>query len=324
MNPPSLSVIVPNYNHGHCLPTCVRALVNQSVQPLEIIIIDDGSTDNSVEVIKELARAHSIIRFYQNEKNLGVSPTLNRGIDLAQGDYLFFPGADDETQPGFLEKSMTLLARYPQAGLSCTIGDWREIATGLNWHVGVGMGDAPCYLSPAEMIELERRNRLFITMHSVILKRVALIEAGKFLAELKWHSDWFAHYVIGFKYGICFVPEVLAVFNIHPESYYKRNRRNAKSYREVLEQMMKLLSQPKYQDAAKLIREAGCLFLFGMPMLKLMLSRPEYRRYITPRFLRKNLWHATKLQLKKITPTWVGNWYFKFAGYRARPIEAKT
>src|SRR5882762_3451884 len=170
MKLPSLSVILPNYNHGKLLPVAVEAILNQSAQPTEIIIIDDGSTDNSVEVIKGLASRSSIIKLHQNERNRGVSYTVARGIDLSSGDYVFFPAADDEILPGFFEKSLGLLAQYPQAGLSCTIGDWREMESGLNWHMGVGLADKPSYLSPADMIALDRRGLLSIPNHTVIKK----------------------------------------------------------------------------------------------------------------------------------------------------------
>jgi glycosyltransferase involved in cell wall biosynthesis len=318
MKQPTLSVIIPNYNHGKYLPVAVNAILKQPVRPLEILIIDDGSTDNSLEVIRDLASRESLIQYYQNEKNCGVSRTLNRGIDLARGDYLFFPAADDEIISGFLEKSLRLLAQYPQAGLSCTIGDWREMATGLNWHMGVGMVEQPSYLSPQRMVELERKGRLYIPGHTTIMKRSALIEAGKFIIELKHCNDWFANYVVGFRHGICVVPEPLAIFNIYPDSYYKRNVRDTKGYREVLERMLKMLNQPAYSDAAEFMREGGSLFIFGMPMLKLLFSRPEYRRFITATFLRKNLWHSTKLVLKKFTPAFLGNLYFRISGYRAK------
>jgi glycosyltransferase involved in cell wall biosynthesis len=132
MKLPTLSIIIPNFNHGHCLPRAVNAILQQSAQPLEVIIIDDGSTDRSVEIIQELARQHPVIKFHRNEKNEGVCITVNRGINLAQGEYLFFSAAADAILPGFLEKSLQVLGRHPEAGLSCTIGDWREEATGLH------------------------------------------------------------------------------------------------------------------------------------------------------------------------------------------------
>ena len=62
-----LSVIVPNYNHAQYLPEAVNAILNQSCRPMEVIVIDDCSTDNSVEVIEAFIRQDPIIRLYRNE-----------------------------------------------------------------------------------------------------------------------------------------------------------------------------------------------------------------------------------------------------------------
>ncbi len=324
MKLPTLSIIIPNYNHGHFLPVAVNAILKQSAQPLEVIIIDDGSTDDSVEVIQALAGQHRVIQFHQNEKNQGVLPTVNRGIDLARGEYVFLSSADDEILPGFLEKSLQILTQHPQAGLSCTIGHWREEATGLHWHMGVGMAETPSYLSPQRMVELERKGRLFIPGHTTILKREALIEAGKLIPELKLAVDWFIAYVIGYRHGICVVPEPLAVLKIQPKSYYKRLRQDTKTYREVLAVMVELLNQPGFRDAAVPIQEGGSLYIFGWPMLRVLLSRPANRRFFTLNFLRKCLWHCAKLMLKKITPVFLGNLYLRFADYRARAPKPVT
>src|SRR5882724_13615892 len=124
---PTLSVVVPNYNHAKYLPACLSAILRQSVQPLEVLVLDDVSTDNSLEVIKRIAAKNPLVRLVQNEKNLGVMPNLNKGVQLAKGDYVFIGSADDEIIPGLFEKSMQLLARHPQAGLSCTICTWRYV-----------------------------------------------------------------------------------------------------------------------------------------------------------------------------------------------------
>jgi glycosyltransferase involved in cell wall biosynthesis len=314
---PLLSVTVQNYNHAALLPRCLESIVSQSVQPFEILVLDDCSTDNSVEVIESFVRKYPHMRLHRNQRNLGAVGNVNHAIDLARGDYVFSSAADDELSPGFLEKSLAILERHPEAGLSCTVGDWREVATGLNWHMGVGMADTPKYLSPQDMVKLEKKGRLYIPGHSVIFKRTALLEAGKFLPELKYAVDWYADYVVGFRYGICVVPEPLAVFNIQPESYYKRTQRDPATCREVLSQMMSRLMQPQNQGVAELIRQGGSLYIFSMPILKLLLREQRYRRFITFSFLRKNLWHSTKLFLKRFTPAAVGNLYFKLAGYRA-------
>ena len=318
MKLPTLSVIVPNYNHAQLLPTCLEALLSQSVPPTEIIVIDDGSTDNSVEVIKALAARHPTIKLYQNDKNRGVSYTLNRGIDLATSEYSYFPGADDEILPGFLEKSLRLLAEHPQAGISCTVGDWREVATGLHWCMGAGMTDKPVYFSPDQLVELEKQGRLFIPNHTAIMKTTALVEAGKFILELKSSSDWFANNAIALRYGLCVVPEPLAVFNIYPNSYFHRNRKDKQNYRAMLETILDLLSRPEYRDVAEMMRRGGTLFIFGMPMVKLLMRRREFRGFLTPLLLRKGIWHSAKVTLKPYIPTFLGNWYLQVAGYRAK------
>ena len=69
---PTLSVVVPNYNHAKYLPACLTAILRESVQPLEVLVLDDVSTDNSVEVIRSFAARHPLVRLIQNEQNLGV------------------------------------------------------------------------------------------------------------------------------------------------------------------------------------------------------------------------------------------------------------
>ena len=318
MSFPQLSVIITNYNHARYLPTCLQAVLDQSVQPHEIIVIDDASTDHSVEVIDGFARRHPLIRFYRNKENQGVVWGMNRGLDLARGDYIYYAAADDQILPGFFEKSLGLLRQYPQAALSCTIGDWWEVATGLNWHVAVSMTESAGFIAPAEMVRLEREGKLYIASHAAIMRREAILEADKFLPEFKWFCDWFAIYVAGFRHGICFVPEPLAQFNIHRASYYKSGARTPRAHRDVLQKMLDRLNQKELQDVEPLIRESGALFIFGLPVLQVLLRQTAYRRYLTPAFLWKNLWHITKLQLKKATPSFLGNWYFRISGYRAR------
>ena len=93
---PTLSVVIPNYNHSAFLPRALSALGEQSKHLLEAIVIDDGSTDNSVEIIKRFATKYPVIKLHVNGKNRGSLVSVARGISLAGGDYLYFGAADDE------------------------------------------------------------------------------------------------------------------------------------------------------------------------------------------------------------------------------------
>jgi glycosyltransferase involved in cell wall biosynthesis len=315
MNLPTVSVILPNYNHGDHLPIAIDAIMQQSAQPLEVIVIDDGSTDQSRDLIKALACRHPTISWYRNDQNRGVCFTVNRGIDLARGEYVFCTAADDVIRPGFFEKSLRLLAEHPHAGLSCTISDWRELDSGLHWHMGVGMANSPTYLSPERIVELERANRFFISTNTVIAKRSALIRAGKYIPALKNSVDWFAATVIALQNGICVVPEPLCLLQIQSNSFYQRSRRDKEGHRAVLQHIVDLLLQPKFTTVRSLIKHAGSLYIFGLPMLRILRSRREYRHFLTPLLCRKAVWHSTKVTLKRFTPASIGNIYLRLSGH---------
>src|SRR5262249_18331038 len=119
MRRPTASIIMTNYNHSRYLPVALQAILSQTWRPSEVLVIDDGSTDNSVEVIEQFAERDSIIRLIRNDRNRGVAYSCNRGVALASGEYLLFAAADDYILPCFLERSRSLLGQYPEAGLSC-------------------------------------------------------------------------------------------------------------------------------------------------------------------------------------------------------------
>src|SRR5208283_3366902 len=95
-------------------------------------------------------------------------------------------------QAGLFEKSLRLLGEHPEAALSCAISEWHDTATGLKWHMGAGLGNRARYFSPAEMVRLGRQGKLIICTSSAIMKKEPLHQAGRFMPELRWHSDWFA------------------------------------------------------------------------------------------------------------------------------------
>src|SRR5207245_472394 len=99
MTAPRISAIIPNFNHAKFLPRSVGSFLNQPLLPAEIIVVDDASTDNSLEVLNSLAQQHPIIRVLRNEKNMGVNASMNRAMAEAPGDYVLFTAADDELRP---------------------------------------------------------------------------------------------------------------------------------------------------------------------------------------------------------------------------------
>ncbi|MBR5575194.1 MAG: glycosyltransferase family 2 protein [Alphaproteobacteria bacterium] len=99
-----LSIIVPCYNVAQYLPRCLMSLTNQSLTDMEIICIDDKSTDNTLDVLRDWEKGDLRIRVIENDENMGVGFTRNRGIDLAKGEFVGFVDPDDWIDTDFYKK----------------------------------------------------------------------------------------------------------------------------------------------------------------------------------------------------------------------------
>jgi glycosyltransferase involved in cell wall biosynthesis len=305
MTDPQISAIIPNFNHAKFLPRSVGSFLNQPLLPVEIILIDDCSTDNSVEVMMELARQNPIIRVERNERNVGVNASMNRAMGLAKGDYVLFTAADDELRPGVFQHATRMLRQYPQAGLCSGICEWRCTMTGQSWLNGGRMPNKECYLSPKEMVQLSKQGRLGINNQNTVYKKSALQEAGGWLPELHWFSDWFADCAVGFRYGMCHVPEVLSNFYLHPGSYYNAKAGAHKERRVVMERMLEYLESPRFGDVTPYVSESGFMGLFGWPMMKLVLSDRKHWRFLSPTFVRLVGKRQAEIIGRRFFPDWL-------------------
>ena len=119
MDNPLISVVVPVYNVEEFLDDCIRSIVNQTYTNLEIILVDDGSTDQSPEICDEWMRRDPRIKVI-HKSNGGVSSARNIGIEQATGEYLGFVDSDDYIYPQMYEYLLTLLAKSTLKIAACT------------------------------------------------------------------------------------------------------------------------------------------------------------------------------------------------------------
>lgn len=128
MNNPKVSVIIPNYNHARYLDQRIQSVLNQTYQNFEVIILDDCSTDNSMEVINKYKGNPHISNIVVNEENSGSTfKQWDKGIQLAKGEIIWIAESDDYCKQIFLEVLMALWERFPNYSIiqsaSCLIDD---------------------------------------------------------------------------------------------------------------------------------------------------------------------------------------------------------
>jgi len=310
MGLPTLSAIIPNYNHGHCIGRALRAYLAQSVRPTEIIVIDDASTDDSVAVVEAFAAQEPIVRLLRNESNLGTHPAANRGIEYARGDYVHVTASDDEVLPGFVEKSLRVLNQYPHAGLCWSDNMTYDVEDKLHNANRLRLCSAPRYFSPAEIVTGLGRNHIpCFSGHSSVMRRSALREAGMLIPELHWHADGFTPTLVALRYGACYVPEVLTCAEMSPRSYMRTGVKQRCKRRQVLGHMLDLAQSPQYRDIYPAIRRSGFLGWFDVPILLEVLRHPVYWDLLTAPFLRRVLWQGVKKNIAGISPNCLKDLY---------------
>ena len=250
MTTPTLSVILGNYNHAHYLVESIPAILNQSFRPKELIIIDDASTDNSVEIIEGFAKKDPIIRFYKNEKNLGNAATYIKAYELITGDYFNITAADDLVLPGLFEKSMAMLAKFPSAGFCSAIsrktdGDGNELVTSPEPPY---ISKVACYLSPEKALEYSLEGEGWCMPSTAIWRQSAVLESGGIPWEAGEFADGFLIPLISLNYGACFIPEPLGLYRVLSGSRASQFRKDPRALKERVDHIIKLMRSAAYAN----------------------------------------------------------------------------
>ncbi|HEX4411543.1 MAG TPA: glycosyltransferase family A protein [Xanthobacteraceae bacterium] len=234
--PMSLSVIVPNFNHAKLIPRALRAFLNQSPPAKEIIVIDDGSTDDSVAVIEAIARRHPSIRLIRHQSNRGIVAAVRSGLDVATGEYLLFGSSDDYVLPGLYGRADAALRANPSAALFCS---GVALVDDDNQIVGLRPVTAPRltagYLSPADVRRAIRSTDFWYLGTTTIYHRQILADAGYFDPKLGSIGDTLTDRLLAFRHGFCFDPTVLGVYNKDPNSFSARSALSVSSSLRVLD-----------------------------------------------------------------------------------------
>lgn len=199
-----VSVIIPTYNRANFLPEAIDSVLAQTFKKIELIIIDDGSTDNTDEIIKKYEGCLT----YVKQKNLGVSAARNHGISIANGNFIGLLDSDDIWLPEKLTKQIALFQKYPDTGMA---GGGCKYVNQKNQEVG-----RP--LIPAENItncELEIYTAMPGSISNCLIKKSVLDKIGYFNEEYAVSEDRDLYMRISRNYPVRAVQEATVVIRLH-------------------------------------------------------------------------------------------------------------
>jgi GT2 family glycosyltransferase len=176
-----VSVVIPNYNGSAFLETCLRSLERQTYRGFEVLLVDNASQDDSLEIVRRVAPRVMIL---EQSQNLGFSGGVNAGIRVARGEWIAVLNNDTEISEGWLEECLAALERHPDVSfLACRILDFTDrrllysagdcfLRAGVGYRRGQDQVDAPAYQRETEIFSASGCAALY--------RKSALEEAGGF------------------------------------------------------------------------------------------------------------------------------------------------
>jgi glycosyltransferase involved in cell wall biosynthesis len=213
-----------NYNHAVWLPRSLNALLSQEPAPDELIIVDDGSTDDSVAVITRFQEGHPSIRLIRHDRNRGVAAALQTALAAASGEFLLGAAADDFVLPGLLARAIAALQAHPQAALFCSeavLVDRDDNIVGFRPVVPPRHGSG--FVSAEDARRAIRQSDNWFLGTGVVYRRARLAEIGYFDHTLGSLTDTMANRLLAFRHGFVFAADVLSAWRVYPESFSARS-----------------------------------------------------------------------------------------------------
>ena len=231
---PKVSVIIPNYNHARYLPQRIESVLNQTFTDFEVLILDDCSPDNSLEIISAYAEKDARISVHPNEKNSGSTfAQWNKGVSLAKGEYIWLAESDDYCEPTLLERLVALHETNPNLGIafaqSAIVDEEGKLINSFNenykfiyksnrWESDfVNSG-------PDEVANFLIFSNTIPNASGALMRKSVYEKAGG--AEVGWrlNGDWFFYVKMLLISDLAFVADHLNYFRMHHNTQrYKAN-----------------------------------------------------------------------------------------------------
>ena len=233
--PPGITVLMPVYNGARYLAEAIESVLGQTYRCFELLIMDDGSTDDTPRILAAYAARDARVRIVRH-RNMDQPATLNRGLELARHDWVAILDHDDICQPQRLERQLAILAREPEARL---VGTWVKEINAAGAEIGERSGGPT---SAAEFHALDAAGkRVQLTHPSVLMHRPTILALGGYDPAFGPAADTELWTRAAREHTIVVVPEHLVLYRIHSQSM---------SFRRVFEQR-EMLRWILERDAAR-------------------------------------------------------------------------
>ncbi len=242
---PLTSIIIPVYNQAEFVLDALKSALSQTWPNFEIIVIDDASTDNSVQAVSPLL-TNRLVSFHRNKTNKDCAYTFNRGIEIAEGDFVAILAADDTWEPTFIERCVRELQQHPEAAFSYTRinllsarGDKKPRLSDRIKHKSTCCSDEYCnivrWLNP-------------IPHHATVVRKSCIEHVGPYNEELITTHDWDLWLRLSAIYPAVFINEHLSNYRVHGSNISKQRSRVGVKEKYIIQMLEKVFADKTLPD----------------------------------------------------------------------------
>ena len=205
---PLVSVVIPVFNGEKTIQETIESVLNQTLTDFELLVINDGSQDGTLEIVERIPDSRIQVFSYPNA---GQSTSRNRGIEIAKGDYISFIDADDLWTPDKLEAQLQALQANPKAGVAYSWTDWIDESSQL-------LGKGSHNTEQGEVFTKLLLNDFVANGSNVLIRRDALTEVGGFDPSVTPAEDWDLWLRLAARYEFVAVRSPQILYRISPNS----------------------------------------------------------------------------------------------------------
>lgn len=211
-----VAILIPSYNHGRYLKACLSSIQAQTFRDWEVVLIDDGSTDDSVALAQEIAHQDPRIRVLTNETNLGTYGTEQRALELSESEYVAVMNSDDLWLPDKLQRQLTAFEESPAARVCYVLG-WMVDDSGAPLTKDDVHADWPVTPVQDPLPYLLYENRILAS--GVLFRREGL----RFETTCRYSGDWVALLQATKDSPAVCISDRLVYWRQHDNNTYKRS-----------------------------------------------------------------------------------------------------
>jgi glycosyltransferase involved in cell wall biosynthesis len=264
-----ISVVIPTYNRARSIRRAIAGVLAQTYRDIEVIVVDDCSTDESARIIEGLAEADSRVRLIRHETNGGAARARTTGVRAASGALIAFQDSDDNWLPDKLEAQMRLFVSLPEAYVAVFCPEIIYGRDGEGRHKRYGPRRAACVPGPGIAIESGDLSGHFLraniaTLQSMLIKKAAFDAAGGFDLRLRNNEDWDFNLRLSRQGPIGFDETSLLVVFDSPDGISK-NRRSSVSSQVRIFSKLRRTNADRAALAQHAIAISRQLLNFGKP-----------------------------------------------------------